>query len=278
MATSLTEADIRSYAAFAETLADAAAAVTLKYFRQPVDVINKAEGAAYDPVTRADRDAESEIRRLIAARYPDHAIIGEEHGSSGDNSGGARRLSWVIDPVDGTRAFISGLPLWGTLIALHDGTRPVIGVIDHPATGERLIGIPGQAWMKEARGGQRVLKTRACDDLRHAVLSTTDPALFTAGAETAAYDAVAARVRLTRYGYDCYAYGMLALGFIDIVVEAGLQPYDVQALIPVIEGAGGIITSWSGGPADQGGQIIAAGDSRIHQQALAILRDAATDR
>lgn len=264
----VTEDEIAEYAAFAERLADAAAAVTLKHFRTPVDVANKAAGAAFDPVTIADRDAEAAIRALIAETYPQHGIFGEEHGQSAAE--GARPRTWVIDPVDGTRAFISGLPLWGTLIALNDGNRPVLGIVDHPAIGERFIGRPGLS-----TGNRQLLRTRACDSLDAAILSTTDPDLFLPGAERAAYDSVAARVRLKRYGYDCYAYAMVASGHLDLVIESGLQPYDVQAVIPVIENAGGVMTSWSGGPADQGGQVIAAGDPRVHAAALELLRVAA---
>ncbi|MDA5192865.1 histidinol-phosphatase [Govanella unica] len=264
----VTDAEIAEYAAFAERLADAATAVTLKYFRNPIDVVNKAAGEAFDPVTAADRDAEAIIRALITETYPDHGIFGEEHGQSTATL--KNGPTWVIDPIDGTRAFISGLPLWGTLIALNDGTRPVIGLIDHPATGERFMGTPGQA-----TGNRQPIKTRACTSLASAILSTTDPDLFLAGDERAAYDAVAAKVRLKRYGYDCYAYAMVAAGHLDLVIESGLQPYDVQAVIPVIEAAGGVMTSWSGGPADQGGQVIAAGDRRLHAAALDILRSAA---
>ncbi len=265
----LTDAKITELAAFAERLADAAAAVSMGYFRQPIDITNKAGEFAFDPVTRADQEAEAAMRALITATYPDHSIIGEEHGVTENGNLYTSRYSWVLDPIDGTRAFISGLPLWGTLIALHDGIKPIISVMDHPATGERFVGIPGKSWLKD-----RVLKTRPCASLSDATLSTTDPALLAPGSERDAYDAVAEKTRLIRYGYDCYAYAMVALGFMDIVVEAGLKPYDVQALIPVVEGAGGIVTNWSGGPADQGGQIIAAGDKRVHAEALEILRSA----
>lgn len=274
MTTILPAPDLEGLTLFAGELADAAAAVTLRYFRQPLDVINKADGDDYDPVTRADREAETAIRSLIAARFPDHGILGEEHGELKGPEDWVHRCSWVIDPVDGTRAFISGLPLWGTLIAFHDGDKPAIGVIDHPAVGERFTGSPSGAFFTSRSGERRAIRTRSCATLADATISTTDPALFAAGAEKAAYDKVAAGARLRRYGYDCYAYAMLAAGFIDIVVEAGLQPYDVQALIPVIEAAGGVITTWDGGPAEQGGRIIAAGDRRVHAEALSILGEA----
>jgi myo-inositol-1(or 4)-monophosphatase len=268
----LTASEIAELAKFAETLANAAGKVIMPYFRTPQHVADKAAtGQKFDPVTEADSEAEAVIRRLIKAKYPHHAIIGEEHGDEdGEGVSDAPRLTWVLDPIDGTRAFISGLPLWGTLIALNDGYEPVIGIIDQPFTGERFIGLPSGSYL-----GQQKLKVRPCEGLASATLSTTDPDLLAEGAERAAYRQVESRVRLRRYGYDCYAYGMLAHGYIDLVIEAGLKTYDVQALIPVIRGAGGIVTNWRGGPAHEGGQIIAAGDARVHAEALELLAAAA---
>lgn len=267
MPISLTAQDLAETLAFAHELANASAKITLSYFRHPLDIDNKDDGGRFDPVTRADREAEELIRDMIRARFPDDGIIGEEHG---EESPTGQRF-WVIDPIDGTRAYIAGLPLWGTLIALNDGVRPILGLIDHPATGERFVGAPDGAFLKCKK-----LAVRPCAALRDATLSTTDPDLFAPGAEIAAFRQVSEKVRLRRYGYDCYAYAMLAAGFIDIVVEAGLKTFDVQALIPVIEGAGGIITDWQGGPAGDGGQILAAGDRRVHQEALSILSSGAT--
>lgn len=271
-----TDAEIAEYIAFVERLADAAAAVTMKYFRVPIAVDHKpGQGpgkSAFDPVTAADREAETVIRDMIAETYPEHAILGEEHGHEDKGDNWINRNTWVIDPIDGTRAFISGLPLWGTLIALNTGEGPVLGVVDHPATGERFIGGPGLA-----RLNGRDIRVRGCATLADATLSTTDPDLFDHDGERDAFAELARRVRLKRYGYDCYAYTMVAAGFIDLVVEAGLAPYDVQAIIPLVKGAGGIVTDWQGGPADDGGQIIAAGDARVHEQALAILRKVKED-
>ena len=263
----LTDQDLAEALAFAHELANASAKITLSYFRHPLDIDNKDDGGRFDPVTRADREAETVIRDMIRTRFPDDGIIGEEHGAESPTG----RRFWVIDPIDGTRAFISGLPLWGTLIALNDGARPILGLIDHPATGERFVGSPDGAFLKCKK-----LAVRPCAALRDATLSTTDPELFAPGAESTAFREVSAKVKLRRYGYDCYAYAMLAAGFIDIVVEAGLKTFDVQALIPVIEGAGGIVTDWRGGPADGGGQILAAGDRRVHQEALSILSSGVT--
>ena len=256
--------DLDDLAAFAGTLADAAGSAILPHFRQSIAVHDKAGQDDFDPVTEADRAGEAAMRRLIEDRFPDHGIVGEEF----DDKPSASGLSWVLDPIDGTRAFICGLPLWGTLIALADGGRPVLGVVDQPYLKERFVGMGASATLNG-----RPLRTRACGDLGQAALSTTGIAWFTP-AEQAAFLAVEARARLTRYGYDCYAYCMVAHGFLDLVVEAGLQPYDIQALIPIIEGAGGVVTDWSGGDAAGGGQIIAAGDRRVHAQALEVLRGA----
>jgi histidinol phosphatase-like enzyme (inositol monophosphatase family) len=266
VSTTLTDPDIRRYLTAIEAMADAAARVTLSHFRSQVAVDDKNSGGKFDPVTLADRDAEAAIRQLIAEKFPDDGIIGEEHGQQMGENNWVNRNYWVIDPIDGTRSFISGIPLWGTLIAVNDGARPVIGVIDHPAVGERFIGSPSGAFMNG-----KPLKVRTCDDLSNATLSTTDPDLLGAGAEREAFFEVAKHVRLKRYGYDCYAYAMVAAGHMDLVIEAGLQIYDVQALIPVIEAAGGIITDWQGGSPAQGGRVVAAGDARIHAAALEIL-------
>jgi myo-inositol-1(or 4)-monophosphatase len=266
-----TGAEIKEFTAFAEELADAARTVILPYFRAEtaVAVENKLQGG-FDPVTAADRAAEQAMRDLIAKRFPKHGIIGEEFPEKKSRNG----LSWVLDPIDGTRAFISGLPTWGVLIGLVQEGRPLIGVVDQPYIGERFIGFPGGATFK--RGPEdRPLSIRACGQLRDAVLSTTDPHLFE-GKEAQAFDQVRAAVKLTRFGYDCYAYAMLAGGHIDLVIESGLKQHDVAALIPVIEGAGGVFSNWRGGPAFMGGQVIAAGDQRAHAQALVALKRAAT--
>ncbi len=266
MSTLLNSKQIVEFTQFAEQLAEASAKVILPHFRRSMDVDNKADAQTpFDPVTIADQDAESAIRALINARYPDHGIIGEEHGVEAARTGG-EGLTWILDPIDGTRAFISGLPLWGTLIALNDGTEPVIGIVDQPYLKERFVGSPSGTIL-----GSKTLKARSCSDLASATLSTTDPELFAPGAERDAYNVIDRQVRLRRYGYDCYAYCMLAHGLIDVVIESGLKTFDVQALIPVVKGAGGIITDWKGGSAHEGGQIIACGDARVHDEALKIL-------
>jgi len=258
----MTPSQFLEYQAFAEQLADAAAKAILPYFRTDIPVEDKG-GARFDPVTAADRQAEQAMRSMIRARYPEHGILGEEEGLHEGSCG----LTWVLDPVDGTRAFICGLPLWGTLIALNDGCAPVLGVMNQPFTGERYLGTPQGAW----RNGVPV-RTRHCASLASATLMCTSPELFESPAQRAAFDALAAEARLLRFGGDCYAYCMLASGFVDVVMEAGLQPYDVQALIPVVEGAGGVMTSWDGGTAQHGGAVIACGDARLHADLMDRLR------
>lgn len=255
---------------FALTLAQAAAGVTLPHFRTGTRIDNKAAVGDFDPVTAADRDAETAIRRAIKAAYPDHGIFGEEHGKEE----GASPLTWVLDPIDGTRSFISGVPLWGTLIGLNDGAYPRVGLMSQPYLDEIYLGTGSTARLIR-HGRESTLKTRPCNGLEHAILGATDPAIFFGAGEHEAFEALSGKVRLRRFGGDCYFYCLLAAGQIDLVVEAALNPYDIQALIPVIEGAGGVITTWAGGDPQEGGQIVAAGDKRTHEEALAILSKAA---
>lgn len=261
----LDDATLGELTAFAETLADASGEVIRRYFRARLDVHDKGGASHFDPVTEADRQAEAVIRERIQAAYPNHGILGEEHGFMPGTSG----LTWVLDPIDGTRAFITGMPLWGTLIALYDGERPQLGVMDQPYTGERFIGSRQGALLRTA-GGMSQLCTRHCPNLSSAVLQTTHTDMFDT-VELAAWGEVNDRVRLTRFSGDCYAYCMLAYGLIDLVIESGLAPYDVQALIPIVEAAGGVVSNWSGGSAALGGQVVACGDPRLHEQVLEIL-------
>jgi len=262
-----------SLLAFANRLADAAGEVIRPWFRKSLEVIDKGTGrAGYDPVTEADRRAEAEMRRLVHEAYPTHGILGEEAG----HEPGTDPLTWVLDPIDGTRAFICGMPQWGVLVALNDGKSPILGVLDQPVTGERWVGRAGHAeWTGPAAIGggatARRIATRACAELGAAVLTTTHPTGYFSVAEQEAFQRLSASSRMTRYGGDCYAYGLLAMGLVDLVVEASLKPWDVQALIPIVEGAGGVFTSWQGGDAQEGGRVVAAGDPRSHAQALEIL-------
>ena len=268
----VTQPALSDLVAFAHRLADASGAAILPHFRTPVRTEDKgsAKGEAYDPVTAADQEAELAIRALIRSAYPDHGVLGEEHG----RETGTSPFTWVLDPIDGTRAFITGGPLWGTLIALNDGARPVLGVLDQPFTGERWIGFDGRCEFA-ARGEMRRLRTRACASLKDAVISSTHPWSYFSDREQAAFREIDAKARMTRFGGDCYAYGLVAMGFMDAVVESALKPWDVQALIPIIEGAGGVMTTWSGGDPQDGGQVVASGDERLHAALLKILAKAA---
>ncbi len=251
--------------AFADTLADAARAAILPFFRAAHGLENKA-AIGFDPVTEADRAAEAAMRALIEAHYPDHGISGEEFGEKPSKDGHV----WALDPIDGTRAFIAGLPLWGVLIGLSYRGEPLIGVMDQPYLGERFRGWPGGAHLI-TRDGVRPLSTRPCASLGDAIAATTDPFLFQ-GAERDAFERVRASAKLTRYGCDCYAYCMVAAGSIDLVVESGLKTHDIAALIPIIAGAGGRVTTWDGGDALSGGRILACGDARAGDAAMALLR------
>ena len=250
---------------FFNRLAEAAKAETLPRFRSGLSVVNKL-ASGFDPVTEGDQAAEVAIRRLIEEQYPEHGILGEEHGSVGLD----REYVWVIDPIDGTRAFISGVPVWGTLIGLQKNGRAVMGMIEQPFTGERYFADENGA-IYTGPEGERRLQVRDCGSLSNAILFTTSPHLFT-GSEMDKYREIESQVRLFRYGCDCYAYALLAAGHIDLVIENSLKPYDVGGIIPVIEKAGGIITTWDGGRPENGGSIIAAGSRAVYEQAIAILQ------
>ncbi|MEX0367343.1 MAG: histidinol-phosphatase [Ruegeria sp.] len=249
----------------AELMADAARSAILPFFRSAdLDTQNKLQ-AGFDPVTVADRAAEEAMRAVLRQHRPDDGIWGEEFGQEAGQSG----RTWVLDPIDGTRAFISGTPTWGVLIALSGENGPELGIIDQPYIGERFLGGGGEARMSGPKGSV-ALKTRDTKALDQALLFTTFPEVGTPE-EGAAFRAVAEHVKLTRYGMDCYAYALLAAGQIDLVIEAGLNAYDIQAPIAVIEAAGGIVTDWQGGPAHQGGRALAAANADIHAAALDIL-------
>lgn len=250
----------------AHALADAAREVILPYFRADgLLAENKKKDGGFDPVTEGDRAAERVMRDILAARRPDDAIHGEEFGQKSGTSG----LTWVLDPIDGTRGFLSGTPTWGVLIAVSDASGPLFGIIDQPYIRERFEGGFGRARVIGPMG-ERDLKVRGVRALDQAILFTTFPEIGDAS-ERAGFDAVKARVRLTRYGMDCYAYALLAAGQIDLVIEAGLHAFDIQAPIAVIEAAGGIVTDWRGGPVHQGGQVVAAASAELHRAALDIL-------
>jgi len=253
---------------FAHELAEQSGPVVLKHFRKRIAVENKQkDGGGFDPVTDADRGAEKAIARLLRQRYPEHGLIGEEYGNHQHDA----PLRWVIDPIDGTRSYITGSPLWGTLIGLMQGDTPLLGLMDQPHTGERFWSDRTTAYWRDANGKVTRLKTRTCPSIQEAVLTTTHPDLLTKS-ELKAFMRVKDKARMTRYGGDCYLYAQLASGWIDIVMEAGLKSYDIVALIPIVERAGGRITTWDGRPAINGGQILATGDPDLHEKVLAMLQ------
>lgn len=268
---SLSDEDLNRYAGFMEELASASADVINPLFRTNLAMEDKRTYDFFDPVTEADKGAEAAIRKLINERFPDHGIYGEEYGEEVGKS----PLTWTIDPVDGTRAFVLGLPSWGTLVALHDGAKPVLGMLNQPFMKECFIGAPqiGLAELRNATG-TRPLRSRDCGSLANASLTSTHPSMFDKEPFNNAYQELRQAVRQQGFGGDCYAYGLVALGTHDLVVENMLTAYDIQALIPVIEAAGGVVTSWNGGPADLGGAVIAAGNAKVHAEALAILSQA----
>ena len=242
-------------------LADAAAPITLGYFRTHLAIDAKADDS---PVTIADRQAEKAMRTLIESAHPEHGIYGEEHGQERLDS----RFVWVLDPIDGTKAFVTGKPLFGTLIALLRDGVPVLGVIDMPALKERWIGVKGRP---TTFNGEAVT-SRSCQGLGDAWLYATSPQMFT-GDDFTAFERLRQQTRAGLYGTDCYAYGLVASGFVDLVVEASMEPYDYCAVIPVIEGAGGIVSDWQGNPLslNSDGRIVAAGDERVHAATIAAL-------
>jgi myo-inositol-1(or 4)-monophosphatase len=254
------------FTAFVDKLASVAGDAVLPFFRTSLSVENKSRGGNFDPVTAADRAAEQAMRALIRANFAEHGIVGEEFGSERTDA----EYVWVLDPIDGTKSFISGMPAWGTLIALMRHGEPVYGLMHQPFTREHFSGDGGAAQYR-GPAGTRALHARRCASLSEAILMTTSPLLMDDD-ERVAFARVEKVARLSRYGGDCYAYCMVAAGHVDVVIEAGLKPYDVVPLIPIITGAGGIITSWDGGPAKDGGRIIAAGDKRVHAEAMAMLK------
>jgi len=257
----MSTADLQSLSRFAHQLADTARPIALSYFRRSVPVEHKADAS---PVTVADRETEATLRDMITRRFPEHGIYGEEHGSLHPG----RPYTWVIDPIDGTRAFISGMPLFGTLIGLLEHGQPLLGILEVPALGERWEGVRGHPSLMNGQPCQ----VSHCQSLERAILYSTAPEMFR-GEDLGRYQRLVDAVHLRRFGGDCYSYGLLASGHVDLVVEADLAPYDILALVPVIESAGGVVSDWRGRPLglDGDGRVIAAATPALHRQALAIL-------
>ncbi|KJF67656.1 histidinol-phosphatase [Rhizobium nepotum] len=248
-----------TYTAFAEELADAARPLALSYFRTPLDVVSKLDES---PVTIADRAIEKRLREMIEARFPDHGIYGEEFGVKEGNA-----FTWVLDPIDGTKSFITGFPLFGTLVSLTFQEKPFCGLIDIPPTGERWLGRPAETLFagKSAR-------TSGCESMSSARFYTTSPDMFV-DSEAESFERLSLKARLRRFGGDCYIYGLIASGHCDIALETGLQPYDYMALVPVVTGAGGCITDWQGNALSihSDGRVLASATRRLHDEALALL-------
>jgi myo-inositol-1(or 4)-monophosphatase len=254
--------------AFAHRLADAAGAIIRPLFRQRIDVVDKgaAKGARFDPVTAADRGAEEAIRAILERERPDDGILGEEFGEKASRNG----QRWVLDPVDGTRAFVTGRHEWGCLLALERDGEPVLGILDQPVLGERFLGVNGRTELRTV-GGVEPLHVRACPSLGEAVFCATHPDAYFRKEEQAKLARLLPQMKMTRWGGDCYIFGTLAMGYTDLIVESSFHRWDVAALIPIVECAGGVITSWQGGSCRDGGPCVAAGDRRIHEAALRIL-------
>lgn len=258
----LSSGQIEEYTCFALELAHRAGEVIVPHFREELDIEDKRSGGRFDPVTEADRAAERVVRDGITDAYPSHGILGEEFGhESGDG------LTWVVDPIDGTRAFMTGMLHWGLLLALFDGEKPVLGIMHQPFTNETFYGTNDSAFYRHG-DQERRLRTRACGSLDDAVLTTTSPKLFAEPKERAAFDRLEGAVKLSKYGGDCYIYAMVAMGFVDLATDCGLKAYDIQALIPIIQGAGGIVSTADGGDASMGGLVLAAGSRELHTLAL----------
>jgi len=253
--------------AFAHKLADVSGEIIRPYFRQQIPVTDKgATRAQFDPVTIADKSAEEAMRAVIERERPQDGIIGEEFGKKASANG----LTWVLDPVDGTRAFITGRHEWGSLIALERDGQSVLGIMDQPVLGERFIGVNREALLI-SNGHPARLRARPCADISEAVLCATHPDAYFSEEEQKSFRRVQRVVRMSRFGGDCYIFGTLALGFVDLIVESAFNRWDVSALIPIVEGAGGIISDWRGNSCADGGRILAAGDARIHAQAIKLL-------
>lgn len=264
--TALTFDEIGDALDFAKQVVPGAGEIAMHYFRQQIDVENKLGEGNFDPVTRADREVEAFLRQQLSERFPTFGVIGEEEGASC----GSTDINWVIDPIDGTKAFISGFPTWGVLLGLQQGDQVLAGLMYQPATGELFVGSGSQGALLH-KGETKALQTRKTERIKDAILYCTHESMFANQANLEAFRRIAAKARLQRFGGDCYAYCMLALGQIDLVVEDTLQPYDIIPLIPIIEAAGGIITDAEGKTPVAGGFVIAAATRQLHEEALSLL-------
>jgi myo-inositol-1(or 4)-monophosphatase len=258
--------DWRELTNFAISLANASATAILPFFRRNAPIDIKA-GPVWDPVTEGDRAGERTIRQLIEQQYPDHGINGEEYGIKEGRSG----FTWMLDPIDGTRAFVCGMPTWATLIGLNYEDRPVVGLMNQPFVGDMFYGSPEGAWL-DHRGHAQPIRTRSGVALTNAAIGTTAPELYRDQRDRAALDRLMHKAQLTRFGGDAYFFAVMAAGHIDIAMDANLQAYDIAPLLPIVSGAGGAYAEWNGGDAAQGGNVITAGSRALLDEALAVIQ------
>ena len=257
--------DLSDYEAVLHDIADCSSKVILPFFRSKLEVQEKHDKGIYDPVTEADRGAEKVMRELITERFPDHGIVGEEFPNKDPDAD----MCWVFDPIDGTRAFIIGAPTWGTLIGLSRKGEPQLGMMNQPFTGERFWGGANGAYYRNHDDRKATtLATSSVTELDKAVLSSTAPEHFAEQEAWQKFQLLSEKTRMTRYGYDCYAYCLLAMGLVDIVAEAGLAIYDIAPLVPIVRAAGGVVTTWDNGDPTNGGAILASANQELHDKAL----------
>ena len=259
--------DISGFESTLHDLADRSASVILPFFRTKIAVEEKYEKGIYDPVTAADRQAEQIMREVITKKFPDHGIIGEEFADITPEA----EHCWIFDPIDGTRAFIIGAPTWGTLIGLTHNEAPKLGMMNQPFTKERFWGGPAGSFHRHGSQDSQKLSTSNIGELENASLSSTAPEHFSKQSNWQRFQSLSAKSRMTRYGYDCYAYCLLAMGLIDLVAETDLATYDIAPLIPIVRGAGGIITTWDNEDPTKGGTILASANQQLHDKALEVL-------
>lgn len=261
-----TKEEIQTLVDFATNVIQESGDIALKYFRTNLDISNKQIGGKFDPVTLADNEIEEFIRGKILESYSGHTVIGEEAGETT----GTEPFKWLIDPIDGTRGFVAGSPMWGTLLGLMEDDDCVIGLMNQPFVRETYIGSQEGAFILNEKGKTQI-HTSKKDQLSDAVLCCTHLSMYHSGKALDSFVRTAEICRFSRFGTDCYGYALLAHGFVDLVVEAALKPYDVMPLIPIVEAAGGVITNWQGGSVSSGGNVVAAANAELHEQALKIL-------
>jgi histidinol-phosphatase len=261
-----TKEEVQSLVDFATQIIQDSGEIALKYFRTNLDVTNKQIGGKFDPVTLADKEIEAYLREKINASYPGHTVIGEEAGETA----GTESFKWLIDPIDGTRGFVAGSPMWGTLLGLMDGEECVVGLMHQPFVKETFVGSKQGAFILSGEASKQI-HSSSKEQLSDAVLCCTHMSMFHSGKDLDSFLKIAESCRFSRFGTDCYGYGLLAHGFVDLIVESSLKAYDIMPLIPIVEAAGGVISDWRGASVEKGGNVVAAANPALHEQALKIL-------